>query len=161
MSDLSCATAVKSYIFDQVTPDLNKYTNEYLNIIEPGTSVEISTVSKLKSGELREKFAINVETEKGAASFAGHSGGEQQKVNLAISLAFNRLMREMSSSIPEMLVLDEPFESLDAGSSEQVMELLASLSVNNIFIITHNQAIKDLIPSRIRVTKKEGVATVE
>jgi DNA repair exonuclease SbcCD ATPase subunit len=153
-------TGIKSLVFDQVTPDLNRYANQYLNVLDPGMNVEVSTVSKIKSGELREKFSINVETATGAKNFLGHSGGEKQKVNLAISMAFNRLMREMSGSVPSLLVLDEPFESLDAGSSEQVMELLATIEAGNIFLVTHNQDVKDLVSNRLTVEKKDGLARV-
>jgi len=48
---------LKSYIFDSITPELNKIISEYIEILNPDISVEISTVSKLKSkDEYREKF---------------------------------------------------------------------------------------------------------
>jgi len=149
---------LKSLIFDQVTPDLNRHANYFLSLMEPGISVEISTVSKLKSGEMREKFSVNTSNEFGAASFAGNSGGEKQKVNLAIALAFNRLMREISGNVPDVIVLDEPFESLDAASSEQAVGLLKELTASNVFLITHNKEVRDLISNRIFIVKENGVS---
>ena len=149
---------LKSLIFDQVTPDLNRYTNEYLSILDNGMYVEISTISKLKTGEIRDKFSVNVDTSNGAANFSGNSGGERQKVNLAIALAFNRLMREISGAVPDVLVLDEPFEALDAASSEQAVGLLKELSASNIFLITHNKEIRDLVADRIYIRKKDGIS---
>lgn len=148
---------MKSLVFDRVTPELNRVSNDLLAILDPETSVEISTITTLKSGERREKFSVSVETASGAKVFSGHSGGEKQKVNLAVSLAFNIMMRGSCSSAPNLLVLDEPFEALDAGSSDQVMEMLAGLSVDNVWLITHNQSVKDLIPNRITVRKKGGI----
>jgi DNA repair exonuclease SbcCD ATPase subunit len=55
--------------------------------------------------------------------------------------------------ILELPVSDEPFESLDEGSTERVIELCGMLDLPNIFVITHQQAIKDMIPSRILVEK--------
>jgi DNA repair exonuclease SbcCD ATPase subunit len=149
---------LKSLIFDNVTPSLNEYANDFMGILNPEMTVELSTVTKLATGELRDKFSLNVENKTGAPVFNGNSGGEKQIVNLAIALAFNKQMRSMSSTTPEFLVLDEPFENLDAGASEQVIELMKHIDSNNIFLVTHNQDVKDLIPSRIKVTKKEGIA---
>ncbi len=151
---------MKSMVFDAVTPELNTYANEALAVLDPGMSMEFSTVTTLKSGERREKFSVTAESG-GAATFSGHSGGEKQKINLAGSLAFNTLMRRSGPSAPSILVLDEPFEGLDAGSSGQVMELLATLDVDNVFLITHNQAVKDLIPNRIVVEKRKGLSTIK
>lgn len=150
---------VRSMVLGRVIPAVNAYANEYLSALDPGLSVAISATTKLKSGETRERFSLDVAGRAGAKVYAGHSGGEKQKINLAVSLAFNRLMRE-SAEVPDLLVLDEPFESLDAGSSEQVVELLAGLSANNVYLITHNQAVKELLPNTIRVEKKDGVSII-
>lgn len=91
---------------------------------------------------------------------AGSSGGEQQKVNLAVALAFNRLMRSMAGGDVPMLVLDEPIEALDEGSSDQVVELLEDLKTDNLYLITHNKSVRDLMPNRIVVEKRGGIATV-
>lgn len=151
---------LKSLVFERVTPAINRYSNEFLSMLDPGVSVEISTVSYLKTGEAREKFSVAVESRAGSKGYAGHSGGEKQKINLAVSLAFNRLMRESSKDVPDMLILDEPFESLDAGSSEQVVDLLSGLDANNVFLITHNQAVKDLVPEKVTIEKRGGISSV-
>jgi len=153
-------TGVKSLIFDHVTPELNKFANEALSTLDPEMSVELTTMKKLKSGEYRDKFEVKVETKTGAEVFAGHSGGERQKVNLAISLAFNKLMRATSDSVPDILILDEPFEGLDAGTSERVTELLNSFAVDNLFLVTHNQDVKDLCSKNIIIEKRDGISTI-
>jgi DNA repair exonuclease SbcCD ATPase subunit len=150
---------IKSYIFDAITPELNKYANDYLSVIDELISVEITTVSKTKAGDLREKFEVKVDNRIGGGSFKLNSGGEKQKVNLAIALAFNRVMRSMSADVP-LLVLDEPFEALDADSSERVTELLGSLDAKNIYLVTHNQEVKDLVSQRLVVEKRDKVAHI-
>ncbi len=152
---------LKSYVFDNVTPELNKHINENMQILDD-ISVEVSTVSKLKSGEYREKFSVKVNNQHGSSQYAGNSGGEQQKINLAIALAFNKVMRNMSSETLNIAFLDEPFESLDEGSSEKVIELCEQFaSVGAVDIITHNQGVKDLIKNRIVVEKKDRKATIK
>ncbi len=153
-------SGLKNYVLAGVTPEINQYANSYLSVLDPSMAVDISTITTLKSGEEREKFSIVVETENGSKGFKGHSGGEKQKVNLAISLAFNTMVRNSSGEAINLLVLDEPFESLDEGSSEQVIELIQGIDADNIYLISHNQVVKDLIPNKIKIEKTKGIAKI-
>lgn len=148
---------VKSYVFDSVTPALNKDINKSLSTLDPGITAEISTIKRLKSGDIREKFDVKVTNIYGGGSYKSNSGGEKAKVNLAIALAINRLARNMGGDIG-FIGLDEPFESLDDQSSEAVVNYLAEIDAKSIFIITHNPAIKDIVSNRIVVEKKNGKA---
>jgi DNA repair exonuclease SbcCD ATPase subunit len=150
---------LKSYIFDSVTPRLNELTNQYLSKLD-NIDIEFSTQKQLKSGELREKFDIVVNTQNGPSSFGALSGGEKQRVSLAISLAMNKLMREMSGDPLNVLFLDEVTESLDDSSSEAVYEVIKEFAgdVDNVFVISHNQSLKDIIPVGITVIKQGGKA---
>lgn len=150
---------MKSYLLDNITPELNKLIDRYIKVLDD-IDIEVSTVATLKSGESREKFNIGVVNKYGASTYAGNSGGEKQKVNLAISLAFNTLVRTLAGNPLNCLFLDEPFESLDEGSTERVIELCGMLDLPNIFVITHQQAIKDMIPSRILVEKTKGIGKI-
>lgn len=151
---------VKSYVFDGITPELNATINEYMNVLDPDIFIDVSTVTKLKSGEFRERFGITVHNKNGAFLYQGNSSGEKQKINLVIALAFNRLVRLMSEEDVPVLVLDEPFESLDETGCERVMDLIMKIDAPNIFLITHNLSLKDLIPNRIVVEKTGGIARV-
>ncbi len=153
---------LKSYLLDGITPELNKLINKYMTVLDD-IEVEVSTVTKLKGKEeYREKFSINVKNQHGSPIFQGNSGGEQQKVNLAISMAFNALVRGMSESPSNVLFLDEPFESLDEASSERVIELCNMLAENvgTVFLITHNATVKELVPTTLTVVKRGGKAEV-
>lgn len=152
---------MKSYIFDSVTPELNREINQFARMLDD-IAVEVSTVTRLKSGEYREKFHIKVENEHGAEEFCGNSGGEKQKVNLAVALGFNKVFRAMSEGAVNAVFLDEPFESLDKGSSEAVIELCKAFTgVGNVFVITHQDAIKDLITDVITVQKNGKKAVIK
>lgn len=154
---------LKSYIFDNITPELNRIVSEYLNMLNPDISVEISTMTKLKSGEYRDKFSINVTTRMGASEYKGNSGGERQFVNLAIALAFNRICRSISAGHVNVLFLDEPFESLDDSAAERAVELCKTFAgdVDCTFIISHNPAVKDIVSGKVKVIKNGGRATIE
>lgn len=152
-------SGVKSYVFDSITPALNTYINEFLSTLDPALSVEVSTIKKLKSGDIREKFSVSVTNQYGGDSYAANSGGEKAKVNLAIALAFNKLIKQSESCIVEQIFLDEPFNELDDDASEVVVGILNSYAKEGgVFVISHSPAIKDIVSSKITVCKKGGKA---
>lgn len=151
---------LKSYIFDSVTPELNRLIAEYMNVLNPDISVEISTVSKLKSGDFKEKFCVKVGNTNGSSKYDGSSGGERQLINLAIALGFNSICRAIAGGSINTLFLDEPLENLDESSAERAMELCEKFiaKVPNVFLISHNPAIRDLVSNRITIEKRGGKA---
>ncbi|MES1188486.1 MAG: ABC transporter ATP-binding protein [Myxococcales bacterium] len=80
------------------------------------------------------------------------SGGQQQRVAIARALA----------NEPELVVADEPTGNLDSTTAEQVLELLASLTMQGrtVVMVTHDDALRsraDLV-----VTLTDGrVAKIE
>lgn len=152
---------LKNYIFNSITPELNRTANEYLNVLED-IEVEITTVKQLKSGEFRDKFDIVVDNHSGSAKYKGNSGGERRKIDFAISLAFNSVVRSMSEESCNILFLDEPFESLDEASSERAVELIEKItSGTKAFLIAHNQYIKDLTFETMMIEKKDGFSAIK
>jgi DNA repair exonuclease SbcCD ATPase subunit len=150
---------MKSYVFDAVTPQLNKLIDRNIKVLDD-IDIEVSTVSKLKSGEYRERFSIGVRNHHGADVFEGNSGGEIQKINLAISLAINSLVRTIAEGSINAIFLDECFENLDEGSSERVLDLIGAIETPNVFVITQRSDVKELIGNVIRVEKRGGRATI-
>jgi DNA repair exonuclease SbcCD ATPase subunit len=148
-------------LLNNITPELNKIVNEYLSILDDIT-VEISTTKRLKSGEYRDKFEIIVNNLIGSKEIKGNSSGEQQKVNLAIALGFNKLIRSLTSASVNFIFLDEPLESLDAGSSERAIELLREFAkdISNVFIISHVADIQELADNEIVFVKRNGFTEI-
>lgn len=76
------------------------------------------------------------------------SGGEQQRVSIARSIAKN----------PDIIFCDEPTGSLDEGNSKKVLALLQDLNRNSqktVVIITHNLGIADMANQVIKMNSGE------
>lgn len=72
------------------------------------------------------------------------SGGERQRVALARAMA----------GAPRLLLLDEPFSSLDASSRAEMRRLLKALVVEHqliALVVTHDQADVDALADRVVV----------
>ncbi|WP_435180288.1 ABC transporter ATP-binding protein [Halorussus sp. AFM4] len=127
--------------------------------LRPGTVRENVTVGPRLRGEPVDDD--RVETLLARVDLAGYSdrsvgdlsGGESQRVAIARSV-LNR---------PEVLLLDEPTSSLDAGSEARVEELLADLRAEfdlTYVLVTHDREQARRLADRVAVFEDGRVATV-
>lgn len=81
------------------------------------------------------------------------SGGEQQRVSIARSVAKN----------PKLLLCDEPTGALDYMTGKKILKLLYTLSREQkklVIVVTHNTALKDMADKVIRI-KSGRIESVE
>lgn len=157
-------TGVKSHVLDLITPYLNERANTYLNKLT-GSDIEIefSTQTQNKSGEMTDKFDIQVRNSTGGATYLANSEGEKKRIDLAISLAIQDLVLSRANMTTNFVVYDEVFDALDAVGSENVIALLRERleTVGSIFVITHSESLKPLFEQVITVTKTgHGESTI-
>lgn len=152
---------IKSYLFDAIVPVLDELSRVYSEILTSGSmEVQFNTVTALKSGELRDKFSVDVVNRYGADGYLGDSGGERRKVDLVIMFALHSLARLRSGANTNLLFLDEILDSLDAEGCSRVMDLLGQMTeeIDSIFVITHNDNLKTRFSNRLKVLKKDGIS---
>jgi DNA repair exonuclease SbcCD ATPase subunit len=154
---------VRAHILDTVTPFLNDRTAEYLSTLSDGNiSAVWSTLSKTAKGELREKFVIEVENDKGAKSFRGLSGGEKRKVRLASMMALQDLVASRATKPLNLWIGDEIDDALDAAGLERLMTILErkARDKGTVLVISHRE-LRDWIDEVTVVRKAGGSSTVE
>jgi DNA repair exonuclease SbcCD ATPase subunit len=153
---------LKSYIMDSITPVLNERANYYSQFLTGGAfQIEISTVTKLKSGELRDKFSVNIHSSS-KADYDLSSGGERKRIDIAILLALQDIVASRAKYPLQLLIMDEISENLDEVGVERMLELLRNVSNSkgSCFYITHDENMKPLFPNIVTVTKQHGVSTI-
>lgn len=85
------------------------------------------------------------------------SGGESFLVSLALALALSDLVSHKTSI--DSLFLDEGFGTLDAETLDIALDALDNLNASGkmIGVISHIEAMKERIPTQLRVMKKSGL----
>jgi len=150
---------LKSYILDAVVPYLNERAQYYTQILTNGQiDVKFKTQTRLKSGELRENFAVEITNNEGGNSYKSNSGGEKRRIDLAISLALQDLVSSRNKKRFNISIFDECFENLDNDGVEVVVQLLRQMAQEkeSIFIISHQDELKMRFPKQLFVTKEDG-----
>jgi len=155
---------MKSYLLDDVADFLNERASEFTAFLTEGEiNIDFQTQKRLKSGETREKFAINIEGQGGKTSYAASSGGERRRIDVCILLALSELTSRQGS-LPSLLILDEVFDQLDSAGMERVTRLLQSKLMSqreSVFVITHSDALATQFEKELVVTKENGISSVE
>ncbi len=85
------------------------------------------------------------------------SGGESFLVSLALALALSDLVSHKTSI--DSLFLDEGFGTLDAETLDIALDALDNLNASGkmIGVISHIEAMKERIPTQLKVSKSSGV----
>ncbi|WP_028449764.1 AAA family ATPase [Chitinibacter tainanensis] len=154
---------VRAHILDTVTPYLNDRTSHYLGGLSDGNiTAQWSTLSTTSKGELREKFTIHVTNEKGAANFAGLSGGEKRKVRLACAMALQDLVASRATKPVDLFIADEVDHALDTSGLERLMVLLEEKARErgSVIVISHND-LNAWVDQHVTVVKEGGISRVE
>lgn len=154
-------SGVRARILDDVTPFLNDQTAKYLgSLSDGGISATWVTLVKTARGELREKFAIEVEHEKGGKRFGLLSGGEKRKVRIATVLALQDLVARRATKPIDLFIGDEIDDALDEAGLERLMGVLEEKASErgSVFVISHN-SLRDWISNVLTITR-DGSKTI-
>ena len=89
---------------------------------------------------------------------ARFSGSETDLANLALRVAISEHVRFQSGGAVGLLVLDEVFGPLDPDRKDRMLQALNRLGsrFRQVLVITHDESIKEQLPSAIEVVKLPG-----
>jgi DNA repair exonuclease SbcCD ATPase subunit len=138
-------TGIPNAIIARALVTLEERTNSYLDILTNGLlGVSFSGFSLTKKGGVRNKIGINVISASGVSAYDKYSGGEKQRLNIAILLAL-RDVAELNKGVHlNCLFMDEVLDlSLDEGGIEEVLTLLKAKreEVDSIFVISPKDSV--------------------
>lgn len=163
--DRALRTDLRALMIEEACPFLEARTNKYLaELGNPQIQAKFSNKKKLKSGETKNEFSATVSSKSGGSEFDLLSGGEQQLTGFAAGLALSDLAASQAEGSSDILILDEPFMALDPRNCENVVNFLTgylSKRKSTILLISNEPELQELVPTAIKVVKRNGVSTLE
>ena len=145
-------TGIKTKIIKQYLPIINKVVNKYL-----------ASMDFFVNFNLDESFRETIKSRhRDEFSYASFSEGEKQKIDIALMLSWRAIAKLKNSTNTNLLILDEIFDSsLDATSTENLMNILSVLEGTNLFVISHKgDVLQDKFRSIIRFEKKNNFSRI-
>jgi len=146
---------MKNLILNEAIRSLNASMGNFIRTIF-GDFIEVWLEIK-ESGQ----FVVRCRRDGRDCSLGSLSGGERRRVELCQAFALRELVRNRGGHSIDLLILDEPFESLDAEGVEDVGKLLSTFSSSTIFVISHLPVFRDVVDNVLTVVKENGVSRLE
>jgi DNA repair exonuclease SbcCD ATPase subunit len=114
----------------------------------------------------KEELQIKIITKGKEIDFNLESGGGKVLISLAIRLAFIRMLQRRLGVNLGLVVFDEIFGMLDSENRNYVLRLLADTLITDfgfsqIFVISHESEIRDVIPHLIKIIKHDEYSVFE
>ena len=131
----------ESIALTQCIDSINYHINDYLEKFFPNESMLVDIVpfkeksknGKTENSELKPGIDIKVCYKGEEVELSSLSGGEYDRVSLAIMLSFNHICKS------DMILLDESISSLDSELTNDILEKLKETLTNKRIIVVAHQ----------------------
>ena len=143
-------SGIKTKIIKKYLPIMNKLINSYLSAMDFHVQFELDeTFNETIKSRYRDEFA-----------YGNFSEGEKMRIDLALLFTWRQIAKMKNSTNTNLLVLDEIFDSsLDANGTDEFLKILASITNENTFIISHKSDLNiDKFDDLIRFEKMQNFA---
>lgn len=144
----------RAHVIGQISPILSHYASLTINQITSG---------KYNSINIDDNYNIIITDDNGIDhSIKHYSGGEADLFNLALRLAISRVIIDRSGSHIKFMCLDEVLSALDINNMMAVIGMLNNcvLDMGQIFIVTHQGDILNMLDSKIDIVDRGGESCI-
>ncbi len=149
-SELLPSGSIRAFISKQFVDIYNKLLNNILQCLYS----ELANVKLVYRNNGIEIEGVN---------YKNLSGGEKRRLDFIFQLAFSDLVYYIFGFKSDLLVFDEIFDNLDLSSSIAIIDFVKSYFGDDkkIYFITHNNDLKTMFDSVIKVVKENGVSKLD
>lgn len=143
---------LKIFVFESIIPIFNQRLAHYLPILFDGKNVNVEfdkhlNMTTTKDGEL--------------LAYGNLSQGERKRVDLAISFALLETAQAQYGMVSNVMFFDEIFDgSLDSSGVKVVSEILHSIPVPTIFVISHRSEVAADFDSVVEIEKEGHISRI-
>ncbi|MGC9123340.1 MAG: hypothetical protein ACP5IB_04615, partial [Thermoplasmata archaeon] len=143
---------IEEIIMEKIRRTMNERIQKYFSVLisDPTKSIEID-----------ENFSPNIMQDTYDIDVSSLSGGERSSISLAYRLALNDILRESINSLKDgLIILDEPTEGFSRDQINKFSDILDSMGLNQIIIVTHERELESIADKIIRVEKENNESRV-
>lgn len=156
-------TGIRSFILDEIINLLNFKTKEYLDILSDRIlNLIFQSEHRSKSGTVSNKISTLMYVNGEERVFELNSGGEAQRLNLAVDLALSDIAESRIGTHFNVKFLDEPFNGIGSSGQLKALALFNKLSEhrNGFFIISHDKTMQSFGDHKIYLIKENKITRV-
>jgi DNA repair exonuclease SbcCD ATPase subunit len=154
-------TGAPSYVMDDIVSAVNSRIAEILSEVWPDASYQLLTYRENKSGAIAAKFSDDLVIAGVKRPVGAISGGERKCLSIALDLALLDVVCRYSGACVSPLILDEPFDHLDASNRERAIDLLkVTATSRQVVVVDHAAEAKALFDKIILIEKRNGVSNI-
>jgi len=155
-------TGAQAYVLDSVIDCFNETVKEYIDIVWPNASYTLNSYKENVRGDVVAKFSETLVMNGEEVSIGSLSGGEFKALSLCVDFAMLDVLEKQFGISLNPVILDEPFDGLDAVGRELVVDLLTKLSVDRqIFVVDHASEVRASFSQCIKAEKRDGISTFD
>jgi DNA repair exonuclease SbcCD ATPase subunit len=159
--DIFGPSGAPAYTMDSIIESFNIAIAKMLDTVWPLASYKINSYRENSDGQITTKFSESFSVAGRESSIGALSGGEQRILSLIIDFAVIDILSSQFGMRLNPIIMDEPFEGLDATSREQVIDVLDTLSADRqIIVVDHATEAKSMFTKIIKVEKRSGVTSI-
>lgn len=161
LSHMYGPTGAPAYIMDSIVDGFNDAVSKYVDMAWGSATYALKTYKETAKGDITTKFSETLTINGETKSVGSRSGGEQKLLSLCIDFAVIDVLSNNFSIQLNPIVLDEPFEHLDAVTRELMMEMLEEISMTRqIWVVDHTTEFKAMFTKTMKVEKKSGISSI-
>lgn len=157
---LSTKDGAPAMALDEALTELSQITTAYASVLDPEVlSVDLISYRATQSQDEVPTLDIQITRKTGVIGFGALSGGERVKVSFALRVALSTLLLKSKSIM--FFILDEAMSALDADSRNKLNDILRSMNVPQVLIITHLDDVAEKYPTVGYVYKDGGASYIQ
>lgn len=161
LANIYSPTGAQAYVLDSVIDSFNEIIQKYIDVMSPNMTYTLNSFKETGKGDIVAKFSETLTKDGEIISVGSLSGGEEKGLSLCVDFALLEVLETQFGMSLNPIILDEPFDHLDAAGREIVIDLLESLARNRqILVIDHSSEAKSMFSKVIRVELRNNISTV-
>lgn len=161
LSAIYSPTGAQAYVLDSVVDSFNEVIQKYVDLLSPNVTYTLNSFKENSDGNVVAKFSETLTLGGKEVSVGSLSGGEEKGLSLCVDFALLEVLETQFGMSLNPIILDEPFDALDAAGREIVVNLLESLARNRqIFVVDHASESKAMFSESIRIELRNDISTI-